>query len=147
MRASKPADLVARVTVAWAVLFAVVHAYWAAGGTAGMNGDPADTAGVQAYIAFITVLGLLGGAVAHGLATSRSPLPRRTLVILARLGGAALLAGVVAGTMRWIADGGIGDDGAAGVVTTAYFLLGGVLYSALGRRGARGAPGYVARSG
>ena len=123
----------ARATVAWAVLFAVVHAYWAAGGAAGMNGEPADTAGVQGYIAFITVLGLLGAMVAHGLLpASRSRLKPRTLVLLARAGGAALLAGVVIGSARWLIDGSLGGDGAAGVVTTAYFLVGGVLYSALG---------------
>jgi hypothetical protein len=31
---------VAGVTVAWGVIFAVVHAYWAAGGEAGMAGEP-----------------------------------------------------------------------------------------------------------
>ena len=124
---------VAQVTVAWAALFVIVHAYWAAGGAAGMNGEPADTPGAQGYIAFITVLGLLGGAVALDLRPgARSRLKRRTLVLLARAGGGALLAGVVIGTTRWIVDGGLGGDGAAGVVTTAYFLIGGVLFSALG---------------
>ena len=52
--------------------------------------------------------------------------------MLARLGGAMLLLGVVAGVARWAADGGLGDDGAAGVVITAYFFAGGVLFSLLG---------------
>jgi hypothetical protein len=64
---------VGHVTAAWGVLFAVVHAYWAAGGAAGMNGEPADTLAVQSYIAFIAVLGLVGAAVAHGLVYGRAP--------------------------------------------------------------------------
>src|SRR5688500_13473029 len=91
---------VARVTVAWAVLFALVHFYWAAGGAVGMNGNPADTPAAQAYIAFIAVLGIAGAAVAHG---------------------------------RWLAQGGLGGDGAAGIAIAAYFLLGGVLFTALGK--------------
>lgn len=122
---------VARLTTAWGVIFAVVHVYWAAGGAAGTNGDPADTAGAQGYIAFIAALGLAGARVAAGLA--RGP-RRRTLVLLARAGGAALLLGVVAGTGRWLADWSLDGDGAAGIAITLYFLLGGLLFSALGWR-------------
>jgi hypothetical protein len=35
--------------------------------------------------------------------------------------------GVLGGVGRWLGAGGIGDDGAGGVVITAYVLLGGVL--------------------
>ena len=49
--------LIANITVVWAVLFAVVHAYWAAGGSAGVH-HPADSAGAQVYIAFVAMLGL-----------------------------------------------------------------------------------------
>ena len=42
---------VAQLTTVWGVIFAVVHAYWVAGGAAGMNGDPADVTGAQGYIA------------------------------------------------------------------------------------------------
>jgi len=115
-----------RLASLWALVFAAVHAYWAAGGATGMNGDPADTPATQGYIAFITLLGLGGAAVAHGLAQSR----RRALVLLARAGGLALLAGVAVGSARWIADGSLGDDGTGGVVLTAYFLLGGLLFLA-----------------
>jgi hypothetical protein len=41
------------------------------------------------------------------------------------------------GVGRWVGDGGVGDDGVPGVVITAYFLLGGALFSALGWRGGR----------
>jgi hypothetical protein len=124
---------VGHVTAAWGVLFAVVHTYWATGGAAGMNGEPADTPAVQGYIAFIAVLGLLGGAVAHGLVHPwGTRLGRRTLILAARAGGATLLLGVAFGTGSWLVDGSLNGDGAAGIVTTLYFLLGGVLFSALG---------------
>ncbi len=120
-----------RITVAWSLLFAIVHFYWAAGGPIGMNGDPADELGVQLYIGVIAVIGLAAAVVAH-----------RDHVRLARIGGAALLVGVAAGTMRWLTDGGVGDDGASGVVITLYFLLGGVLFTVLGWR-----PANVRRTG
>jgi hypothetical protein len=122
---------VARLTAVWGVIFAVVHAYWAAGGAAGMNGDPADTPGAQSYIALIAALGLAGAAVAGGLARGSR---RGTLIVLARAGGAALLLGVVFGAGRWLADWSLDGDGAGGVVITLYFLLGGLLFSALGWR-------------
>ncbi|WP_272476668.1 hypothetical protein [Baekduia alba] len=62
-----------QVTTAWGVLFAVVHAYWAAGGATGMNGDPAVTLGTARWLAMwsldgdgatgivITLYFLLGG--------------------------------------------------------------------------------------
>ena len=37
------------------------------------------------------------------------------------------------GAGRWLADGSLNGDGAAGVATTLDFLLGGVLFSALAR--------------
>ena len=127
---------VGHVTVAWGVLFGVVHAYWAAGGAAGMNGDPADTLAVQSYIAFIAVLGLVGAAVAHGVVHGLGArVGRRTLILLARAGGAVLLVGVAVGTGGWLVDGSLNGDGAAGVVTTLYFLLGGLLLTSLGWRG------------
>ncbi len=94
-------NLLSRLTIAWAVLFAIVHFYWAAGGSAGMNGEPAEELGAQLYIGVIALVGLASGVIAYGL--SRDP-GRRLLVRLARLGGAALLLGVAVGTARWIAD-------------------------------------------
>jgi hypothetical protein len=123
------------VTTAWSGLFAVVHLYWAAGGGLGMNGEPADTPGAQGYIAFIAALGLAGGAVAHGLAHGLGArVSHRTLVLLARAGGAALLLGVVVGTGRWLAEGSVEADGASGILITLYFLIGGVLFSTLAWR-------------
>ena len=111
-------------TAAWGVVFALVHFYWAAA-------EPRLAAGI--YIAFVAVLGLAGAAVAYGLARE----PDRRLLLLARLGAGALLLGVVVGVARWIADGSLDGDGAEGVIITAYFLLGGVLYAQLGLRSAR----------
>jgi hypothetical protein len=128
--------LLARLTVAWGVLFAVVHFYWAAGGTALGNGGTTDAAD-QAYIGFIATVGLVGAAVGHGLEHDwGARLGRQRLTLLARAGGTALLLGVLIGVGRWLGDGGVGDDGISGVVITADFLLGGVLFSTLGwRRG------------
>ncbi len=124
-------ERLAWITTVWAVVFAVIHGYWAAGGTAGMNGDPAATAGEQAYIAFIALLGVVAALVAHRFLRAGSP-PRR-LTLVARAGGVVLLVGVALGVGRWLADGGLQGDGAAGVVITAYFLVGGVLFSMLAR--------------
>ena len=112
---------IALATVVWGVVFAIVHFYWAA--------DEPDLA-AGAYIAFIAVLGLGGAAVAYGFLSGRRS---RRLLLLARLGAAALLLGVVVGIGRWIADGSLDGDGATGIVITAYFLIGGVLYAQLSR--------------
>jgi hypothetical protein len=127
----------AHLTAAWGILFAVLHAYWAAGGEAGMHGEPADTPGAQAYIGFIALVGLLGAGVARAAVDHPHPAFTR----LARLGGAALLLGVAIGTGRWLAHWSLGGDGAAGVAITLYFLLGGILFSVLAAR----APGAGAR--
>jgi hypothetical protein len=115
-------------TAAWGVLFAIVHAYWAAGGSAGMD-EPADSVGAQLYIAFIALLGLAGAAVA--LARVRTVAHRRATMLLARMGGAVLIFGVLLGSVRWIVGDGSPDVG--GILITMYFLIGGVLLSALGR--------------
>jgi hypothetical protein len=124
------------VTAVWGIVFAGFHFYWAAGGGAAYEGTP--SLGESLYIAFIAVLGLAGAAVAHGLYQPwGTRVGGRTLRMLARFGGVILLLGVAFGVGRWIADGSLGDDGANGVAITAYFLLGGLLFSALGwRRGA-----------
>lgn len=141
MRLTRELDLprLGHLTMAWGIFFAIVHAYWAAGGQAGMNGEPADTAPAQIYIAVIALLGLVGAAVADGLVHERTgPLGRWTLTVLARTGGVALIVGVATGVARWLTEGGVEEDGVAGVAVTLYFLLGGVLFSALGwRRGTR----------
>jgi hypothetical protein len=125
--------LVARLTVAWGVLFAVVHFYWAAGGGTAMDNAGVTDAAARAYIGFIAAIGLVSAAVAHGLAHDwGARLGRRRLTLLARAGGAVLLLGVLGGVGRWLGDGGIGNDGVDGVVITAYFLLGGVLFTTLG---------------
>lgn len=98
--------LVARVTVEWGVLFAVVHFYWASGGTARNNAGATDAA-AQTYIGFIALVGLLSAAVAHGFGHDwAARLGRRRLTLLARVGGAVLMLGVRGGVGRWLGDGG-----------------------------------------
>ena len=121
------------LTMAWGVLFALVHAYWAAGGEAGMRGDAADTTGAQLYVAFIAVLGLVGAVVAgarvHGWGA------RRLVTLLTRASAAMLLAGVAVGVGRWLATWSLHGAGAPGLAITLYFLLGGLLFAALARPG------------
>jgi hypothetical protein len=126
-----PTKRLSHLTAAWGLLFAAVHTYWAAGGAAGMNGEPADTLGAQLYIGLIALIGLASAGVALGLAER----PHRILTRLARIGGAALLLGVAVGTGRWLVNWSLQGDGVAGVVTTLYFLLGGILFLALARSG------------
>jgi hypothetical protein len=136
-RAVEPRRRLAHVTAAWGILFAVVHVYWAAGGEAGMNGEPAETLGTQLYIGGIALLGFTGAGVARAAVDHPHPVFTR----LARLGGAVLLLGVAIGAGRWLAQGSLGGDGAAGVATTLYFLLGGILFTAVAR-----APGAAAQA-
>jgi hypothetical protein len=119
-------------TVAWGVLFAGFHFYWAAGGGAAVD-ESASTHAESLYIAFVATLGLAGAAVAHGLYRPwGARIGRRRLRLAALLGGLVLLVGVGVGVGRWIAAGSLEGDGAAGIVITAYFLLGGALFTALG---------------
>jgi hypothetical protein len=120
------------ITALWGIVFAGFHFYWAAGGTIAHDPD-GQGLGESLYIGFIAMLGLVGASVALGPFQSwGARIGQRRLRVLARLGGSLLLLGVTVGVGRWIADGSIGDDGADGVVITSYFLLGGLLFSALG---------------
>ena len=123
---------VGAATALWGLVFAAFHFYWAAGGTAGHDPEGQSLAD-SLYIAFIAVIGLVSVVVAHGLYRPwGNRMGRRRLRMLARVGGTLLLLGVAVGVGGWIAAGSIGDDGADGVVITAYFLLGALLFSALG---------------
>jgi hypothetical protein len=125
---------VGAATALWGVVFAVVHFYWAAGGRKAID-EGTLTLAESLYIGFIAVLGLVGTTVALGLYQGwGARIGRGRLRLLARLGGVALLLGVTFGVGRWIAAGSLGDDGVEGVVITAYFLVGGLLFSALGWR-------------
>jgi hypothetical protein len=120
------------VTAVWGVIFAACHFYWAVGGTFGTD---QDGQGVFAslYIGFIAAIGLASVAVALGLHQPWGVrVGRSRLRLLARVGGTLLFLGVAVGVGQWIAEASIGDDGAGGVTITAYFLLGALLFSALG---------------
>jgi len=122
-----------QATITWGIIFTVVHVYWAFGGGDGLNESGDASLGASLYIGFIALLGLIGTIVAYGLSQpAGDDALQRRLHLLARTGGIALLLGVVVGVSNWIADGSIGDDGIAGIVITAYFLVGGALYTLLG---------------
>ena len=121
--------------VAWGGVFAAVHFYWAAGGTALNNGGPVD-GGAAAYIAFIAVLGVIGGLV--GLAIARAAtrrIPRRPLLLLTRVGATLLLFGVATAVIRLAAgtDDSWTEDPMSTAAITLYFLAGGVLYAPAAR--------------
>jgi hypothetical protein len=117
----------------WGIVFAVVHFYWAAGGDGAIGSGGDSGLGASLYIGFIAVLGLLSAGVARGLSEPwGARVGWRRLRALARSGSIALAIGVAVGAGRWLADGSLGDDGAGGVVITAYFLLGAALFAALG---------------
>jgi hypothetical protein len=123
---------VGAVTALWGLVFAAFHFYWAAGGTIGHDPE-GQSLGASLYIALIAFIGLVSTVVALGLYQPWGDrIGRSRLRMLARVGGTLLSLGVAAGVGRWIAEGSIGDDGANGVVITAYFLLGALLFSALG---------------
>jgi hypothetical protein len=119
-------------TAVWGIVFAGCHFYWAAGGT--LAHDPGGQSLADSlYIGFIALLGLAGAAVARGMYQPWGiRIGHHRLRLLARLGGVLLILGVAVGVGRWIVDGSLGDDGADGIVITAYFLLGGALFSRLG---------------
>jgi hypothetical protein len=120
------------VTAVWGIVFAAVHLYWAMDGAIGH--DPSHESLFDSlYIGFIALIGLASAGVALGLHQPwGARVGRDRLRLLARVGGTLLALGVAVGVGQWIAEASIGDDGASGVVITAYFLLGGVLFSALG---------------
>jgi len=118
---------------AWSLVFLVPHAYWAAGGTAGLDGRQLDGA-VAVVNAAAIALSLLAAALA--------------LALVRRWGAAvpwwALLAGA------WAACALLGLRGAGGLVQglfggsslfvasfEALFLLGGVLFGVAARQYAR----------
>jgi hypothetical protein len=61
---------VGHLAAAWGVLFAIVHAYWAAGAAAGMYGDAADTLAAQ-----VTLYFLVGGLLVTALGWLRRSAP------------------------------------------------------------------------
>jgi hypothetical protein len=126
---------IGEATAVWGVLFAAFHFYWAAGGAALGVGDDQLSFGASLYIGLVAVAGLVGAAAAHGLYQPwGTAVGRRRLRVLARIGAVALLLGVAIGIGRWITAASLGDDGAGGMVITAYFLLGGLLFALLGWR-------------
>jgi hypothetical protein len=121
-------------TAIWGVVFAAFHFYWALGGTLAYapNGQ---SLGDSLYIAVIALIGLASALVAHGLYRPwGARFGRNHLRLLARIGGTLLSLGVAIGVGTWIAHASLDGDGADGVAITAYFLLGAVLFSALGWR-------------
>jgi hypothetical protein len=111
----------------WAVLFAIPHLYWAAGGHAGLGGQ--TMGGLLLAIDFAAiVLGVV--AVGVGVALAQPVVPR--LAIVGGWGAAGLLgvrgiAGVVPGLLTLLT--GHGDWPAFVAVFEVLFCTGGVLFA------------------
>ena len=120
---------------AWGGVFAAVHFYWAAGGTALSFSGSLD-AGSAAYIAFIAVLGVIGGLVGVAIARAATRrIPRRPLLLLTRVGATLLLFGVAIAAIRLAAgtDNSWTEHPSSTAAITLYFLAGGVLYARAAR--------------
>lgn len=131
----RSAGLLLRITVAWALLFGLVHAYWAAGGSLGMD-EPATDPAAQAYIAVIALIGFASAGIALGLVRPWGErLGRGRLRLLACVGSIALALGVTFNAIAWIADSSqLSEDGASGIAVWTYFLAGSVCFGLLARR-------------
>jgi hypothetical protein len=128
--ASPTARLAAYAAAAWGLSFAAVHAYWAAGGTGGLEGERVTGALLAIDVVAIPlclVAAVLGLATVH---PSLWPAPRWTL----RAG--AWTAGVLLGLrgLTGVIQTALGQSGDApwGVVAAdPFFLLGGLLFGAV----------------
>ena len=126
---------------AWSVVFLIPHLYWAAGGTAGLDGQPVDGALAVVNYAAIALTAL---AAALALALVRpwgTSLPRRLLVagawtagvLLSLRGGVGLVQDLV------VAVGGDDDVPTLVLVFEPLFLLGGILFGLAARQYGRAA--------
>jgi hypothetical protein len=119
--------ILAYAAAVWAVLFAIPHVYWAAGGDAGLGGHPMG--GVLLAIDFAAVV-LAVVAAGVGLALAQPVVPR--LAIVGGWGASALLglrgiAGVVPGLLTLLT--GHGDWPVFVAVFEVLFCTGGVLFA------------------
>jgi hypothetical protein len=125
---------------AWAFLFASAHFYWALGGCAGFPIEACEAglsnAWFLAYDLLAGVLCVLGAVVALALVRPWGrAFPRRTLPVLARVGGAVLLLrGVVGLVQDVLIVAGPGNGWHPTMLYDPWFLAGGVLFCAAARR-------------
>ena len=152
MIASSRAAYSAYAAFAWSVAFAVPHVYWAAGGTAGLEGKAID--GTLAAINYVAIV-LSGAAAALALTLGgrwgRSP-PRRVLltgawgvcIVLSLRGGAGLIQDLVV-----LLDGSEDEVSTLVLVFEPLFLVGGILFGLAARQYRRSpeAPTVTVRHG
>lgn len=125
---------------AWAFLFAIAHFYWALGGCAGFPVEACE-AGLSntwflAYDLVAGVLCVLGAVIALALVRPWGRMiSHRTLLILAWIGGAALLLrGVVGLVQDVLILAGPGNGWYPTMLYDPWFLVGGVLFCAAAHR-------------
>ena len=138
--APRRAAWVGDAACAWAFLFAIAHFYWALGGCAGFPVEACE-AGLSntwflAYDLDAGVLCVLGAVIALALVRPWGRMiPRRTLLVLAWIGGAALLLrGVVGLVQDVLIVVGPGNGWYPTMLYDPWFLVGGVLFCAAAHR-------------
>ncbi|MGQ0575064.1 MAG: DUF3995 domain-containing protein [Pseudonocardia sp.] len=140
-RAVRPWSL---LVVAWSVVFAAPHVYWAAGGRGGLGDSSAAadaalaTPWFAAYNLVVTVLALAAALVASGLARGRfGPGARRWFALVAAAGAVALLARGALGVGLLLAGvpTGTASPGTAPVLVAIepWFLVGALAFGGLAR--------------
>ncbi len=122
----------ALAAVAWGLLFAAIHAYWAVGGTVGLEGE--RVTGALLVIDLIAVPLCLLAAATAGAAVRPSLWPAPFWMLRA----AAWAAGIVLGLrgLMGIAQTALGQAGDvpwAVVAADPFFLLGGLLFGTIAR--------------
>ena len=127
------ADRATAAATAWAVLFAVAHAYWALGGRVGVPGDTDPIAERPLFLVYDVVAGvlcLMGAALLIALrgARRRSAAPRRGVITALRLGGAMLALRAAVGL---VGDAVliVGGELRASMLFDVWFLLGAALFA------------------
>lgn len=138
--APRRAAWVGYAACAWVFLFAIAHFYWALGGCAGFPVEACE-AGLSntwflAYDLVAGVLCVLGAVIALALVRPWGRMiSRRTLLVLAWIGGGALLMrGVVGLVQDVLIVAGPGNGWYPTMLYDPWFLVGEVLFCAAAHR-------------
>lgn len=125
---------------AWSAVFIVPHVYWAAGGTAGLEGEPVEGALAAINYAAI-VLSVVAAALALALVRPWGAAVPRRLLLLGAWGACAVLSlRGGAGLIQALATAFVGSDQDVPTLILIFeplFLLGGILFGLAARRHGR----------